>query len=237
MRGSCILAAMALVCAAPAFAVAQVSTPVTFAANQLGSRYTINYSGYSAEVLRPYLTAVQTIRLASVNAAKTEWTFNIVNYKNTTSAPATQARLAGFGFDVTNAVLSSATITNAGFLDTVVQGGTFPQIGPSANIEVCFTPGNQCSAGGNSGLNLGQSLTTGTFVLKFASALQSITLNNFTVRYNAIVGAGTEPSGSGLVAGNVFVEVLPEPGTWVQMIAGFGLIGAARRRQRRAIAA
>lgn len=235
MRGSCILAAMALVSAAPAFAVAQVSTPVTFAADQLGSRYTINYSGYSSEVLRPYLTAVQTIRLASVNAAKTEWTFNIVNYKNTTTAPATQSRLAGFGFDVTNAALSSATITSAGALDTVIYGGSFPQI--NENLEVCFSPGNNCGAAGKGGLDIGQSLTTGTFVLKFASALQSITLNNFTVRYNAIVGAGTEPSGSGLVAGNVFVEVLPEPGTWAQMIAGFGLIGAARRRQRRAIAA
>jgi hypothetical protein len=235
MRFLNVLAMMATVVSAPAYAVAQVSTPVTFTALQLGSRYTINYNGYSLEVARPYLSAVQTIRLASVNAAKTEWTFNIVNYKNTTTAPATGSRLAAFGFDVTNAALSSATITNAGALDTVVYGGSFPQI--NQNIEVCFSPGQNCASGGNGGLAPGVSLTTGTFVLKFATALQSITLNNFTVRYNAIVGPGTEPSGSGLVAGNVFVEVLPEPGTWAQMIAGFGLIGAARRRQRRAIAA
>lgn len=235
MRGSYILAVLALVSAAPAFAVAQVSTPVTFTALQLGSRYTINYNGYSGEVLRPYLTAVQTIRLASVNAAKTEWTFNIVNYQNTTAAPATQTRLAAFGFDVTNAALDSATISNAGSITNVVYGGSFPQINP--NLEVCFSPGNNCGSAGNGGLNIGQSLTTGTFVLKFLTGLQSITLNNFTVRYNAIVGPGTEPSGSGLVAGNVFVQFLPEPGTWVQMIAGFGLVGAARRRQRRAVAA
>jgi hypothetical protein len=30
---------------------------------------------------------------------------------------------------------------------------------------------------------------------------------------------------------------VPEPGVWLQMIAGFGLVGAVRRRQQRAIAA
>ena len=33
---------------------------------------------------------------------------------------------------------------------------------------------------------------------------------------------------------NVFALVLPEPGTWLSMIIGFGLIGSAARRQRRA---
>ncbi len=231
MRGLVVLAVVALGSAAPAAAVSQVNTPVTFAYNELGSRYTINYSGYSAEVLRPYLTANQVVRLSAVSADKKSWTFQIVRYANTTTAPATQARLAGFGFDVTNAALSSATISNAGSFTNVVYNGSFPQI--NQNIEVCFSPGNNCASAGNGGLNIGQSLTTGSFVLNFATALQSITLNNFTVRYNAITGTGTEPSGAGLVAGNVFVEVLPEPGTWVQLIAGFGLIGAARRRQRR----
>ncbi len=34
---------------------------------------------------------------------------------------------------------------------------------------------------------------------------------------------------------NIFATVLPEPGTWVSMIFGFGLIGAASRRRRRTV--
>ncbi len=37
--------------------------------------------------------------------------------------------------------------------------------------------------------------------------------------------------------GGVASTVLPEPGTWALMIIGFGIVGAAQRRQQRAIAA
>ncbi len=43
------------------------------------------------------------------------------------------------------------------------------------------------------------------------------------------------PDGGG--GGGGGLDPVPEPGVWLQMIAGFGLVGAVRRRQQRAIAA
>jgi hypothetical protein len=74
--------------------------------------------------------------------------------------------------------------------------------------------------------------------MSFASAVESLTFNNFFVRYQAIDGGGFNgASGVGLVQTVSFTDPLPEPGVWLQMIAGFGLVGAVRRRQQRPIAA
>lgn len=216
--------------AAPAAAVSQISTPVSIDAAALGTSFTVNYNGYSSEIARSYLKARSTFKLTSVSADKKSWTFGIVEYTNLTTAPATQTRLAAFGFDTVGATISSASITRAGSINKVVLEGSYPQIGP--NIDVCFSPGNNCASAGNGGLNIGQSLAPGgSFILNFAAAVQTLHLNNFTVRYNAIVGPGTEPSGSGLTQ-SVTVTPFPEPGIWVQMIIGFGLVGAATRRKR-----
>ncbi|MFQ3595228.1 MAG: choice-of-anchor W domain-containing protein [Sphingomonadaceae bacterium] len=50
---------------------------------------------------------------------------------------------------------------------------------------------------------------------------------------------GSEPNGSNLATQIKFLTtggVIPEPGTWAMLIVGFGLVGAAMRRQRLAVA-
>ena len=215
---------------APAMAVSQISTPVSIDASKLGTSFKVVYNGYSTELLKSYLKAESIFKLTSVSADKKTWTFGIVEYTNLTTLPATQARLAAFGFDTVGATISSATISGAGSIDKAILNGSFPQI--NQNLNVCFSPGNNCASAGNGGLNIGASLPAGgSFVLKFASAVQTIHLDHFTVRYNAIVGTGTEPSASGEAVA-VTVTPFPEPGVWVEMIIGFGLVGAATRRKR-----
>ena len=66
---------------------------------------------------------------------------------------------------------------------------------------------------------------TPTFTMSFASAVNRLTFNNFFVRYQAINGGGfNDASAVGIVETVSFVDPLPEPGVWVQMIIGFGLM-------------
>jgi hypothetical protein len=234
IRSLSAFVAATMLLAAPAAAVTRVDTPATIGFDQLGTRLTINYNGFSDELLRPYLRATQIISLASVSTDQKAWTFNIVEYKNTTIAPATKTRLNAFGFDIANATLASATISNAGpFANAITGKAAFPQFG---NVQVCFSAGDKnCQGGGNAGLDIGSAITTGSFVLNLKSGVDKITLDNFTVRYTAIEGEGfknDQGSGSG-IANSIYLEPLPEPATWVQLIVGFGFVGAIRRNLRR----
>ncbi len=65
----------------------------------------------------------------------------------------------------------------------------------------------------------------------------NLVVNNFALSFSGITnynatGGNFTASGSGTFAG-----AIPEPATWAMMIAGFGLVGAAARRRRMAVAA
>jgi hypothetical protein len=62
--------------------------------------------------------------------------------------------------------------------------------------------------------------STGVTKIVFDSSINSLEFDNLS----AVVGVGTTGGGGGL----------PEPATWVSMIAGFGLLGAVMRRRSRA---
>ncbi|MEN9932209.1 MAG: hypothetical protein RIS17_782, partial [Pseudomonadota bacterium] len=52
-------------------------------------------------------------------------------------------------------------------------------------------------------------------------------------------GAGGPNDSAGPILDNVSVSstVVPEPGTWMMLVAGFGLVGLASRRRRKSVAA
>ena len=54
---------------------------------------------------------------------------------------------------------------------------------------------------------------------------------------STVIGFGFYHDPSFFLIDNISVAVIPEPGTWAMLIAGFGLVGFAARRRRTAIAA
>jgi hypothetical protein len=79
----------------------------------------------------------------------------------------------------------------------------------------------------------GQTAANMGWVRRAANFVATSTSHRLLIR-NTLTGADRD---RGPVIDNVWLTVLPEPGTWLMMVAGFGLVGHAVRRQRRAFAA
>src|SRR3546814_18150354 len=65
-----------------------------------------------------------------------------------------------------------------------------PNVG---TVDVCFKGGggtNSCAGGGGGGVSLGDS-GSGSLPLSFSSPVPSLTLNDFSTRYQSISGAGS----------------------------------------------
>lgn len=220
----------------PALAVSQVSTPITLSAADIGHGVKLTYNGFIDETATSGLRAGTGFRLDSVTNGGRSWTFTY-RVQNLFMAPVTASRVSIFGFDVdgyssSNLVRSLGTASATGTYNVVARNGNVPQIGPK--LDVCFRAGGgggNCANGGGGGISAANSFTQGTFTLNFASAVQRIMLDNFFVRYQSVTTAnGSGLSGVGVV--DTFQAVVPEPGVWAQLIAGFGLIGAVQRRRR-----
>ena len=60
--------------------------------------------------------------------------------------------------------------------------------------------------------------------------------NSAALRIGALPGGVSFGSASGVLLSGLGTGAIPEPASWAMLIAGFGLVGAAARRQRRAAA-
>lgn len=226
-----LITAAAMAAAAPAFAVAQVSSPASFTAASVDTSLTTTYNGFVEEGLVAGLTSTTVFTLTSISGDKRTWEFDL-SVSNTSSGAITASRVSGFGFNVSPG-LSGAS--GEGLFDVVGRNGNVPQIG---DVSVCFRAGgggNNCAGGGGNGVDIGQTYSDGSFVLRFAQATESLILDNFYVRYQSIAGTDRGTSGVGvddLQSDGSGSGAVPEPGTWAMLIAGFGVVGAARRRQR-----
>jgi len=162
------------------------------------------------------------------NSDPTHWQFSYT-LTNTSSSPITASVITGFGFNA-DQTIDIATSTIDSGLFTTFGSGQISQ-GPGFDVDLCVKSGpndNNCAGGqGNSGLNLGDS-ATGTFTLEFASAIDTLTLGDFTLRYQGIAGPnGTPESAIGQRTD------LPEPASWAMMLLGFGATGFVIRRSRK----
>lgn len=205
--------------ATAAFAALPASAAITI--DSIGdSTGTVFFNGIVNGTVQTGLTAQLNLTLTGLNTTTGDFTFSYDLF-NSSSAPITASRVSGFGFNSTPDALGGSV---TGAFDTVTLNGNVPQLG---NFEVCVSDVN-CAGGASGGPTIGQH-GTGTLVLDFAAGTSSITLDDFFVRYQSIVGATGGDSGSGE---DVPPPVIPEPATWMSMLAGFGALGFAMRRRR-----
>lgn len=145
------------------------------------------------------------------------------------------SRIRSFGFDTTGTVTSLSSTGIYGYTRT---NGQFPE--GLGRRDLCFiaTSNGQCN-GGSGGLESNpDEQGGGTFAITFSQVMESVTFDNFAVRFQSInpkvngstsgVGLGSLASGGG---GNPVTA--PEPGTWLMLLVGFGLVGHMLRQQRR----
>lgn len=189
--------------------------------------WTVNYNGLAngGAAIQGLTSSIAFDFLNVTNSGKTlNFDYAI---SNSSSAPITASRVSGFGFNTAPNVASG---TVGGVFNGVKLGGAYPLFG---NIEVCFKggSGNSCQGNGAAGVSLGNT-AGGSFSLTFASAPLGglVTLDNFGVRYDSLVGAGVE---GGVGRSIEAISPVPEPAAWLMMLAGFGMIGFALRRRER----
>ena len=212
--GKYIVAAAALFGAAAAHAdVIEVD------AGDLGTSYTVNYDGYADGNTIEGLTGQAIFTLSAWGGDSVTFDYAITN---TSSDPIDASRISIFGFNTTPDI-TKATAT--GTFDKAAYDSNVPGLG---SFEVCFrgAGAKNCSGGGGEGVTIGET-GTGTFTLNFASSIDSLTLSDFFIRYQAICGcAGTPGSavGRGTVTSTGGTPV-PAPAAPLLFLAGLGLLG------------
>ena len=177
----------------------------------------------------PGLSADLTLTLTGITDP-THWVFSY-DLTNTSSSPITASSITALGFNVSSA-LDLSTSTVSGDFGTIA-GGQISQ-GPGFAVDICAKTGpnnNNCAGGQPPAIAFGES-GSGTLTLELLSGASSLTLSDYTIRWQAITGAaGTPESAIGQVTN------VPEPATWAMMLLGFGATGFVIRRSRRPLVA
>ena len=164
------------------------SIPLTSA--NVGQSYTLNYNGYSGVTTISGLTGSTTFTLTGISGNTYNFNYSVTN---TSSDPVSGSRISSFAFN-TDPNITSASSTGA-FAFTTLNSSYPNGIG---SVDVCFKDAKtgSCSGGGSGGLTIGQTGTS-TLSLTFSSAVSSLTLSDFFVRYQSISGVPGISSASG----------------------------------------
>jgi hypothetical protein len=220
------LAALALALApAPALADA-----ISLASTDIGKSFSVAYNGFDGSGSIGGLTGSTQFTLTGVTANSFTFSYAI---GNTSAAPITASRISGFGFN-TDPSISGAT--SSGTFNTVGTAANVPNVG---SVDVCFKDGggtNSCAGGGGGGVSIGDS-GAGLLTLNFASALSSLNLSDFFVRYQSIAGtAANTPSsavGTGTISstgGSSGGTPVPEPGAVILFLLAMAALVLYKRR-------
>lgn len=200
------------------------SAAVIVNSNNVGYSFQVDYVGQVDGNTTPQVSALGTFTFNGVsnNGQTYNFAYSLANDSTTT------ARLSGFAFN-TNPNPTGAQVTGA--FNNSNLSGNYPE--GFGTVDVCFSDGGGSCAGGGNGGFFQNNTGTGTFALSFAQVMQSVTFDSFVTRFQSISGVsgGTSGIGIGSVVQSGGPIVAPEPGTWLMMLGGFGLVGSAMRRR------
>lgn len=212
------LLAVTAASAAIAFA-SPASAAVTVGSGDVGAAYVFDFGGLVNGNVETGLSALLTLTFTGTSNGGATYNFNY----NLLNDSALSSRVSGFGFN-TDPNVTGGTVNGT---YNVVAGGNLPQFG---NLDICFKDGGgtaNCGGGGSGGIDQGAT-GSGALSLNFGSALDSVTLSDFAVRYQAIAGSNYGDSGIGI---GTEVPAVPEPSTWALMLLGFAAVGWGLRRR------
>ncbi len=178
------------------------ATPILISgATPIGQTWTVRFGGNVAGVDRPGLSAEAVLELTSFGLESGRRAVGLkVQLHNTSASPITAARVSALAFDVSAPLAGIGK--NGGTGNTRVSGlfandraGAFPN--NFGDVDVCFTSGNSCQGGSNVGVAMGASGVLHA-VLVLQTGLNTVTLQDFGVRYQSIDGPGMNgQSGTG----------------------------------------
>lgn len=222
LKVAAVAALMIAATAVPAFAAVVINS------GNAGYQFQIDYTGQVGGQTTPSVSALGTFTFNGVtnNGLTYNFAYSVLNDSTTT------ARVSGMGFRLAEDP-TGAAVTGA-FTNAYPNGGNYPE--GYGSVDLCFTGGGGSCAGGGGGGFYQTDTGAGTFSLTFAQMMDSVTFEDFVTRFQSISGVQAGNSGIGIGAvvqnsgGNPIVA--PEPGTWLMMLGGFGLVGWATRRRR-----
>lgn len=214
--------------ASPAFA-----EPILFDDDAIGESYTLTFDGFvdGGPSLNGLSSQLQ-LTLLSIVGGQYQFDYSIAN--TGASDDGVTSRLSGFAFN-TDPMLASSDST--GTFNRTQRRKNYPNgIG---KVDVCFKAGggNSCAGGGDGGLFEGET-GAGIFNLDFGSQIDSLTLDDFFVRYQSIHGLGHIGSASGRQTSTTTSSTgggtdVPAPGMLAIMLGSvLALFGLRRRKVR-----
>ncbi|API58045.1 hypothetical protein BSL82_00970 [Tardibacter chloracetimidivorans] len=199
--------------------------------------YSLNFNGISESYSLypdPVPGLAATLDLTVSGAGTDSWT--LVYKLSNLSDPSIweKTRITALGFDVLSGGFTGGSVDGDDVFNKTFTPGGFPSLdglGGDRNVCINGNPGGgACQGGGNAGPTTGNFIT-GTITLNFSSDLASLELDDGIIRWQSL---DSEELGFSGDSGIGLVSEIPEPATWMTMIAGFGLIGMSLRRRRTA---
>lgn len=185
------------------------NSALAFSTASAGTQFDVAYTGYVDAAAATGLSGAGRFEFIGADPDLRSWNFRVASLANTSTAPISAARISQYGFNVSPDI-ASATAT--GLFDTVDYAGNVPMAGLR---DVCFraSAGGSCAGGGNGGLWMGESMVDGFFSLLFDTAVETISLSNFFLRFQSIEGAVGGTSGVGIGgAPTLVVNDIAKPG-------------------------
>lgn len=205
---------------------------VTVDKDDIGLNFVVDFSGKVDDNYTSNLSALGSFTFTSVtNAGKTfNFSYSMTNDSNYDS------RIRAFGFD-TQSPSPNPTSVNG------ITGFTYEErnvnfIEGVGTMDMCFSAGSGCTNHSSGGINDGSTMN-GTFSMTFANVMESVDFNHFAMKFlsvNPTIGGRDWGAGLGTIVsvtppGGTPITA-PEPGTWMMMLVGFGLVGGILRSAR-----
>lgn len=218
MKRTTIYLAATMLLAAGTAQAASAAVVIGGAADK-GKTYSLDFTGQINGDAEERISNTLDLTFTNLSADGKTYSFSY-SFTNTSDI---EARLRSFGFNVVGGKVTGAV--GSGTFRSASTWITFPE--GVGKLDLCFktTQSGSCT-GGNGGLTQGQT-GTGAFSFTLAAPASTLTLDDFTTRFQTINGGGyREASGIGIGV----QAAVPEPSTWLTLILGFAAIGGMMRR-------
>lgn len=212
---------------------------VTVDKDDVGLNFVVDFSGKVADNYTSQLSALGSFTFTGASNANKTFSFDytLTNDSNYNS------RIRAFGFDTQTPTPNPSTIDGiTGFTNQFTNVAFIENVG---TMDMCFAMATNTSCTQHNtgpGIDKGQSMN-GSFSITFANTMESIDFNHFALKFlsvNPTISGQDWGAGLGQIVSVTPPSqpiVAPEPGTWLMLLGGFGMIGySLRRRERRGIA-